>query len=107
MHALLHNYGTAYRDVLGYLQENSHWAETLAPTQVLKAEVIHAVRQEMAQKLSDVVFRRTDLGTGADPGDLALETCAGLMASELQWDEAKTQQEWEEVQAAFSRPAAV
>jgi glycerol-3-phosphate dehydrogenase len=32
-----------------------------------KAEIILAVRGEMAQNLSDVVFRRTDLGSGNRP----------------------------------------
>ena len=53
---------------------------------VLKAEVIYAVREEMALKLSDVIRRRTVLGSAEIPSDAALESCAGLMAAELGWD---------------------
>ena len=39
------------------------------------AYVVNAVRNEMAVKLSDVVFQRTELGTGGNPGDEALADC--------------------------------
>jgi glycerol-3-phosphate dehydrogenase len=59
----------------------------------------------MAQKLGDVVFRRTDLGTGAHPGAAALRICAHVMARELGWDEPRMRQELKEVETAFPRPA--
>lgn len=98
---LLHNHGSAYSEVLKYVGENPDWAETIGPTKVIKAEVIHAVREEMAQKLSDIIFRRTDLGTGEHPGEAALQTCAGLMAAELGWDDERTQAELAEVRDQF------
>jgi glycerol-3-phosphate dehydrogenase len=57
----------------------------------------------MAQKLEDVVLRRTDLGTGGFPGDDVLRTCADLMAAELGWNESRVRQELEEVTSAFPR----
>jgi len=66
-----------------------------------RAEVIHAVREEIAQTLSDVVFRRTGLGIGSNPGQGALETCAILMAGELVWDFARKNKELVEVKAVF------
>ena len=101
MHSLVHGHGSEYSRVLHHLQENPHWAETLGDSTVLKAEVVQAVREEMAQKLGDVVFRRTDLGTGGHPGEEALRICADLMAGELGWDEARRQKELQEVQTAF------
>ena len=62
---------------------------------------MHAVRQEMAMKLGDVVYRRTDLGTGDFPGEDALRNCADLMASELGWDEARIQREMDDVRGTF------
>jgi glycerol-3-phosphate dehydrogenase len=99
--ALLHNYGSTYQEVLKYIHENPAWAETVGSSKVIKAEVIHAVRDEMAPKLADVVFRRTDLGTGGNPGQVALRACADLMASELAWPETHTQKELAEVEACF------
>ncbi|MFA5824305.1 MAG: glycerol-3-phosphate dehydrogenase C-terminal domain-containing protein, partial [Thermodesulfovibrionales bacterium] len=50
-------------------------------------------REEMAQTLSDVVFRRTNLGAMGIPDDKTLNACAGLMAHELSWDKAKVEKE--------------
>jgi glycerol-3-phosphate dehydrogenase len=63
--------------------------------------VIHAVREEMAAKLADCVFRRTDLGTAGDPGTSALRTCAELMAGELGWSREQLGSELAEVQTRF------
>jgi glycerol-3-phosphate dehydrogenase len=87
--------------VLKYAETNSSLAETLGGSGVIKAEVIHAVREEMAQRLSDVVFRRTDLGSAEFPGEPALAGCAALMAKELGWDEYRVKMELEQTRAAF------
>lgn len=101
MRCLVHNHGSGYGDVLKKLQENAGWAEMIGSAPVIKAEVVHAVREEMARKLGDVVFRRTDLGTGEHPGEDALRTCADLMASELGWNEARIRQEMADVASTF------
>jgi glycerol-3-phosphate dehydrogenase len=101
LRALVHNYGSEYQNVLRYAEGNPLWAETLGATNVLKAEVVHAVREEMAQKLTDVVFRRTALGVGGDPGEPALRSCAEMMGATLGWDESRIHQEFAAVQAAF------
>jgi glycerol-3-phosphate dehydrogenase len=73
----------------------------LGNSTVLKAEVVHAVREEMAEKIGDVVFRRTDFGTGGHPGEEALQECGRLMASELGWDEDRVREEIREVKNEF------
>jgi glycerol-3-phosphate dehydrogenase len=55
----------------------------------------HAVREEMALHLSDVVLRRTDLGTAGPPAPDALEAAARGMAEALRRDEAKQRAERE------------
>jgi glycerol-3-phosphate dehydrogenase len=52
-----------------------------------------AVREEMAMHLSDVVLRRTDLGTAGPPAEPDLDMAAAAMAAELGWDEGKTRAE--------------
>lgn len=99
--ALTHNYGSAYSEVIKYTNENPGLAETINGSTIIKAEVVHAIREEMAQKLGDIVFRRTDLGTGEHPGESALQTCAEVMAAELNWSQEKTQQELAEVKSRF------
>lgn len=98
---LLRNHGAEYRRVLRLIPEDAELARTVGDSTVISAEVIHAVREEAVVKLADVVFRRTDLGTGANPGDAALETCAELMARELGWSEGRRRQELDEVRRAF------
>jgi len=100
---LAHNYGSAYSNVLKYTVGNPFGRLTLGPSVVVGAEVIHAVREEMAVKLADVVFRRTNLGTGSFPGEQALVAAADLMAVELAWDQRKKEEEIAEVMAVFSR----
>ena len=105
--ALIHNYGCEYPGVLKYIDENPDLAHRVANTKVLRAEIIHAVREEMAEKLGDVVFRRTDLGTGCHPGEDALQECARLMASESGWDEDRAKKETDEVRKHFLRHGVV
>ncbi len=105
MRHLSFNYGTSYNEILNYGAQDPKWVELLPDSnEVLKAEVLHAVRAEMAQKLSDVVLRRTDLGTAMNPGEAALREAANIMAAELGWDEARVKMEIEEVEQIY-KPA--
>lgn len=103
--AMVHNYGSEYSEVLKYADQNSAWAETLGDSKVIKAEVIHAVREEMAIKLGDVVFRRTDLATGENPGDQLLRECADLMAVELGWTREQINEQLRDVAQRFPNRA--
>lgn len=66
-----------------------------------RAEILHAVRSEMALSLRDVVMRRTDLGTAGHPGDEALAAAAVVMAAELGWSPERTEAEIAETRRAF------
>jgi glycerol-3-phosphate dehydrogenase len=99
LRCLGHNYGSAYKEVLAFAGRDGEGLSTLGSSTTLKAEAIHAVRKEMAQKLADVVFRRTDLGTAGDPGEDALADCASIVAAELGWDRSRMERELEEVRS--------
>jgi glycerol-3-phosphate dehydrogenase len=101
MDHLLRNHGSAYSEVLQMIEAEPDLGETIGASKVLKVEVVHAIRAEMAQKLGDVVFRRTDLGVAGHPGESALRTCAALMAAELKWDKARVERELDEVRQIF------
>ncbi len=91
---LVYNYGTAHQEILKLAKENTVYAKPLpGHDEILKAEVIHGVREEMAQHLRDVVFRRTDLGPSGLPNDTTLEDIAALVAKELGWDDLKIKEE--------------
>jgi len=59
----------------------------------IAAQVVHAVRTEMAMTLEDVVFRRTGLGTLGPLEPHAVDDIAGLMARELKWTDTEKQQQ--------------
>jgi glycerol-3-phosphate dehydrogenase len=96
---LIQTYGTNYEDVLAYRSENPVWGRTVSSkTPVLMAEIIHAVRSEMAQKLRDVIQRRTKLGSVGLPDVATILRTADLMMSELNWT---PQQRFKEIQHLY------
>src|SRR5262249_30666368 len=70
---------------------------------VTNAEIRYSVREEMAQKLADVIFRRTELGLAGNPGEACLKRCAKIMSKELGWNTARTQNEIDEVGSILAR----
>ncbi|MGJ3247046.1 MAG: FAD-dependent oxidoreductase [Elainellaceae cyanobacterium] len=99
---LLYNYGSSYLQVLSCLDNdliNSH--RPIEDLAVLRAEVRYGVREEMAQKLSDVVLRRGELGTAEVPDDSRLSACAETMGAELGWSLSTMQSELEEMKTFF------
>ncbi|NIR51196.1 glycerol-3-phosphate dehydrogenase/oxidase [candidate division KSB1 bacterium] len=100
---LVYNYGSEYSSVLKHAKEKMDLYQPVhETTPVLKAEVVHAARNEMAIKLADVVRRRTELGTAEFPGEEALESCASIMADELAWNRSKVQSEITDTKAIYN-----
>ena len=99
---LVFNYGSDYGHVLDYVDKKPSLNQKFnSCSNVIKAEVVHAVKEEMALKLVDVVLRRTELGSANNPGDKALTECAELMAEELNWDKKRLQQEIDEAKEVY------
>jgi glycerol-3-phosphate dehydrogenase len=83
--ALAHNYGSDYQRVLENAGEPS-LLRPLGESKVIAAEIVHAVRFELARTLEDIVMRRTELASGGDPGGGVIEQAAELAAPLLGWD---------------------
>ncbi len=81
--SLVRNYGSEYKRVVSHLQDDSGLGTAIGSSTTIRAQVVHAVREEMARTVGDIVFRRTDLATGDYPGLPALEGCAAILAAEL------------------------
>ncbi len=78
-------YGTEH-DAVRALVADGPLGEPLSPTcPTLGAEVVYAMREEMAVTLADAVLRRTEAGVTGHPGRPALERAAAIMAFELGW----------------------
>jgi glycerol-3-phosphate dehydrogenase len=100
---LVYTYGSNYRDILDYAGEDSGLIQTVPDSdEVLKAEVINGVRNEMAMKLSDVILRRTDLGSAGNPGDETLCAVADIMGNELGWDRKRIKDEIDETAVIYA-----
>ena len=99
--ALIHNYGSAYTQIYHYIKLDSELGDTIGVSDTIKGQVVHAVREEMAQTLRDVVLRRTDLGTGEFPGKEAVKVCADVMAHECRWSKHRTEEEVTAVYGCF------
>ncbi|MDH3662878.1 MAG: glycerol-3-phosphate dehydrogenase/oxidase [Alphaproteobacteria bacterium] len=105
MRSLLHHYGTGLDDVLGGSADRPDLLAPIGDSAVIGAQAVHAVRNEMAQTLGDIVFRRTDLATGAYPGEASLRAIADVVGPMLGWSEATTQAEIDQIKARFPKRA--
>jgi glycerol-3-phosphate dehydrogenase len=87
-------YGTRAGEVAGYVRERRSLAERITPSwPVIGAQVVEAVRNEMALTLEDVVLRRTGLGSAGYPGDDAVLKLASILRDELGWTSARVADE--------------
>ena len=94
MKHLVFTYGSDYREIVHLVREDRSLGRRICPTSpVIAAEVTHALRHEMAQTLSDVIYRRTELGIGGLPNEDGIDRCAQIMGRELNWDRTQKRQE--------------
>lgn len=98
------SYGTNYELVKKLLPVSGDQSKrSYRSDQAVYAQVIYAVREEMAIKLADVILRRTGLGSVGRPDDSTLENIAEIMALELGWSAEKKNLEVEEVKAIYRK----
>ena len=95
-------YGTEASAVLRCAQASAALARVSARSPVIEGEAIHAVREAAAVRLDDVVFRRTPLGSGGDPGGDAIARLAAVMARECGWTGDRRDEEIALVRARFT-----
>lgn len=94
-----HSYGGRMDRVL---DAGEQAIEPLAPgLTTTAAEIVHAVRHEMALRLADVVMRRTALGALGQPTRAVLSWAAALMGKELGWSEERVAREIAATAAMF------
>jgi glycerol-3-phosphate dehydrogenase len=95
--ALARNHGTRLKAVLDVGEKSEVGRQPIPGTRTLPAEIVYVAREEMACKLSDVVFTRTDMAAAEDPGAEAIATAADLVAAELGWSAERRAAELDEV----------
>ncbi len=87
---LTRNYGARYEEVLSLAETRRDLMERITPRLPdIGAQILFAIRGEMALSLDDALFRRTGLGTLGRLDAAAIERAAKIMAAELGWNEAE------------------
>ncbi len=90
---LVARYGEQWLAVAGLGLEQSGWLAPIhASSEVRGVEIIHAIRNEMALTLDDLVLRRLGIGEPGHPGIEVLRSCAAIAAPEFGWNDADRDQ---------------
>ena len=98
---LADTYGTAARDVLDVRGRTDLLAPIASGAPCLRAEVVYAIRHEMAMTLADVVLRRIGLGDAGHPGETAARDVARVMQQELGWSDTRVTDELAALRHAY------
>lgn len=97
-------YGTEVNSVLRIARTGKSLADPLNDDGEMVAQVIYAVREEMALTLKDILLRRTGIGTLGNPGLKVLRKVANVAAKELGWSDTRMKKEISEAKAMYELP---
>ncbi len=84
-------YGNRGEQVKPYVDASPDWLDR--EQSLMAGEIQYFMHEEMAQHLSDVVFRRSALGTAQCPPMEVLQAITRIMADHLNWDEQRQSME--------------
>jgi glycerol-3-phosphate dehydrogenase len=99
---LIGRYAEGAPTIISLIAAQPEAAAPLSPdTPTIQAEVLHAIRNETALRLSDILLRRTSVGAAGHPGAATLQAAAGIAATELQWTPERVREEIEAVEAVY------
>ena len=99
---LVRLYGTEHTRILDIARECPSLARPLgAHCPTLGAEILFAVREELALHVTDALLRRTGAGAAGHPGDDALTAAATIMGDALSWTPERRRDEIEAVERTY------
>jgi len=101
---LARNYGLEFAGVLAIARTNKALARPINDDGEILAQVVYAVRREMAETLNDILFRRTGIGTLGHPGEPVLRQVAEIAAKELRWSPGRIKEELTKARTALAVP---
>lgn len=97
-------YGTEFNNVMEIARSDKKFANPLNTDGEMPAQALYAVKEEMARTLTDILIRRTGIGTLGNPGLNVLEAVAEIAARELKWSTTRVDHEMETAVKALSVP---
>lgn len=98
------NYGTESKIVFHIARDNTEYAEVISQDGEILAEVVYAINYECAKTLKDIMLRRTGTGTLGNPGKEVFDKIIKVAAELLDWDEKKTQKEYNSMLKVYKLP---
>jgi glycerol-3-phosphate dehydrogenase len=101
---LCKSYGNEIDSLMDLGKENEEWLIPLNSDGENLAQVVFAVRYEMAKSLIDIVLRRTGIALLGNPGKEIIEKIAQIAAKELSWSVEKTNSEIEKLEQILAIP---
>ena len=97
-------YGTEIDELFSIADENKEYKKALNQDGENLAQVIFAIRNEMALTLSDIMLRRTGLAQLGNPGKEVIEEVAKLVSEELNWNTEKLADEITKLETLLKIP---
>jgi len=99
---LVRKYGRFANRVRAYIEQDNGDIPLNTDSEIVSGEILYFIHEEMAASLSDVIFRRSDLGTAQCPSDTLLSKICTLMAGELQWEPAEQARQLKKVHTHYA-----
>jgi glycerol-3-phosphate dehydrogenase len=87
------NYGTDSEVVFKIAWDDPKFAEVISHDGEILAEIVYAIKYENAKTLTDIMLRRTGIGTLGNPGKAVIEKITNIAAEMLHWDKRRIQEE--------------
>jgi glycerol-3-phosphate dehydrogenase len=97
-------YGTELTAVMDLARSDKQYAGSLDVEGEMLAQVLYAVREEMACTLMDILIRRTGIGSLGHPGRKVLQQVVQVAGQELKWDQMRMDRELETAESKLSVP---
>jgi len=95
-------YAEGAAEIVRLVHERPELAQPLGSgIETIQAEVVYTIRREMAMRLTDVLVRRTELGSAREPAAEAVRTAARIAQAELGWDDERTALEVKDVERFY------
>ncbi|MBU0970902.1 MAG: glycerol-3-phosphate dehydrogenase/oxidase [Proteobacteria bacterium] len=98
---LIRHYGREFEAVLDLARTSEGLGKAVNADGEIMAQVLFAVKNELARSLTDIFFRRTGMGWLGHPGAAIIETAATIAAAELDWSKEKKELEIKELNQKF------
>lgn len=97
-------YGSKFAEVLRYMGPDTGGDGAAAVVgRRVHAEILYAIGEEMAVRLEDAVFRRTDICAHGHPGRDMIAACGAIMGQELDWGARRLAEEVARVESQLER----